>query len=183
MTILQKLFQYAHEADPNALLFYNDNKQETSAKKLAAIINMANDFKKRGIPINGLGIQMHINIHTPNSGIINALQQLASTGLLIHLSELDIRINPNDQILTDSAAAMKAQADKFYFVAHAYKTIIPAAQQYGITFWNVTDKDSWITLSKHAKDSPLLFDKAYKKKAAFGAFAAGLKKIEKLFCA
>lgn len=170
-----RAFQYAHEADPNALLFYNDNKQEISEKKLDAIINMVNDFKRRNIPINGLGVQMHININTPNEGIENALRKLSQTGLKIHISELDVRINPKNDFFIDSAAALKAQADKYYFVAHAYSTIVPRAQQYGITFWNVTDKDSWIILAKHAQDSPLLFDKDYKEKAAFKSFSDGLK--------
>lgn len=170
-----RAFQYAHEADPNALLFYNDNKQEINGNKLNAIINMVNDFKRRGIPINGLGVQMHININTPNEGIENALKRLAQTGLLIHISELDIRINPKNDFSIDSASSLKAQADKYYFVAHAYSTIIPKAQQYGITFWNVTDKDSWITLAKHAQDSPLLFDKNYNEKPAYKAFSDGLR--------
>lgn len=170
-----KAFQYAREADPDVLLFYNDNKQESSEKKLNAIINMVADFKKRGIPIDGLGLQMHININTSNNGIANALRKLTATGLKIHISELDIRINPKNNSFFDSTAALKAQADKYYFIAHAYTTIVPKAQQYGITFWNVTDKDSWITLSKKAKDSPLLFDKNYKQKTAFNAFCEGLK--------
>lgn len=170
-----RAFQYAHEADAEALLFYNDNKQEYSERKLDAIINMANDFKKRHIPIDGLGIQMHINIHTSNAGIANALKKLAATGLKIHISELDIRLNPNNKILTDSVAALKAQADKFYFVARAYKTLVPPNQQYGITFWNVTDKDSWIVLTKHVKESPLLFDMHYSKKPSFQSFLEGLK--------
>lgn len=170
-----RAFQYAHEANPAALLFYNDNKQEYFEKKLDAIINMVNDFKKRNIPIDGLGIQMHINIRTSNAGIANALKKLAATGLKIHISELDIRLNPNNKLLIDSAAVLKAQADKFYFVAHAYKTLVPPNQQYGITFWNVTDKDSWIVLTKHVKESPLLFNIHYGKKKSFQSFAAGLK--------
>ncbi len=170
-----RAFQYAHEADPNALLFYNDNKQEINGKKLDAIINMVNDFKRRNIPINGLGVQMHININTPDEGIANALKRLAQTGLKIHLSELDVRINPKNDFSIDSASALKAQADKFYFVAHAYSTIVPKAQQYGITFWNVTDKDSWIITAKHAQDSPLLFDKNYNAKPALRSFSNGLK--------
>lgn len=167
-------FQYAHEADPNALLFYNDNKQETSEGKLDAIINMVNDFKKRNIPINGLGVQMHISVNTPNEGIANALRRLAKTGLKIHISELDIRINPYNTYI-DSVSALKAQADKYFFIAHAYSVLIPKAQQYGITFWNVTDKDSWILLSKHAQDSPLLFDKNYQQKFAYESFVQGLQ--------
>ena len=169
-----RAFQYAHEADPNALLFYNDNKQESSEPKLNAIISMVKDFKRRNIPIDGLGIQMHISINTPNEGIENALRRLAQTGLKIHISELDIRINPKNNFSIDSASALQAQADKYNFIAHAYSTIVPKAQQYGITFWNVTDKDSWIVL-KNFQDSPLLFDKNYNAKPAFQSFINGLR--------
>ena len=170
-----RAFQYAHAADPDALLFYNDNKQEVSGKKLDAILGMVADFKKRGIPIDGLGVQMHISIDTPDAGIENALRRLAQTGLKIHLSELDIRVNPHNDAAQPSPEILRAQAEKFYFVARAYATIVPKAQQYGITFWNVTDKDSWISKAKHADDSPLLFDGNYKPKAAFQSFRSGLQ--------
>jgi endo-1,4-beta-xylanase len=170
-----RAFMYAHEADPAALLFYNEYGQEWSDKKTASIIKMVADFKARGIPINGLGLQMHTDIGASNDGIIRAIQQLAATGLLIHISELDVSVNPtNNAALEFSNAMVQQQADKFAFIVKQYKSLVPAAQQYGITTWNVGDKDSWIrTYLKH-KDWPLLFDESYSRKPAFYSFRNAL---------
>lgn len=172
-----RAFMYAHEADPDALLFYNEYGQEWSDAKTNAIVNMVNDFKARGIPISGLGMQMHTEINAPNSGITTAIQKLAATGLLIHISELDISVNSsNDQSVAFTTALQNQQADKFAFIAGEYKRLVPAAQQYGITTWNLSDKDSWIrTYIKH-KDWPLLFDDNYNRKPAYYSFRDAIKK-------
>jgi endo-1,4-beta-xylanase len=170
-----RAFIYAHEADPDALLFYNDNNQESSDGKLNAILAMVRDFKKRNIPINGLGVQMHTNINSSDEGIENAFKVLAGTGLKIHVSELDVRINPKDKSYIDTLDATAKQEAKYYLIANAYKKEVPAQQQYGINFWNVTDKDSWIVLGHHKHDNPLLFDGNYKRKTAYKYFISGLK--------
>jgi len=165
---IARAFIYAHKADPNVLLFYNDYGQEYSEKKLAAIMAMVKDFKHRGIPINGLGLQMHISINTKEEGIVNALKQYASTGLLIHISELDIKVNPKrDNLIVYSDSLKELQAKKFAFVVEQYKKLIPPKQQYGITFWNVGDADSWIVKWQKTKDWPLLFDNNYERKECY----------------
>jgi len=172
---MAKAFTYAHEADPNAVLFYNDYGHERMPKRLQAIVDMANDFKSRNIPIGGIGLQMHLNINVSEDGIKNAFIQLAKTGLQIRISELDIRLNPSgkdDDALTRNA---KRQADLYYYVAHAYKTLIPKDQQYGITFWGVSDKDSYVN-NPQKVDAPLLFDENYNSKACYDAFISGLQK-------
>lgn len=171
-----RAFEYAHEADPSALLFYNEYGQEWSDAKTSSIINMVTGFKLRGIPISGLGLQMHIDINTSNDGITKAIQQLAATGLQIHISELDISVNPaNDQAVTYSTDLQKKQADKYAFIATQYKTLVPTAQQYGITTWNVGDSDSWIRSYIMHKDWPLLFDDNYAKKSCYFSFRNSLK--------
>ncbi|MCR8559739.1 endo-1,4-beta-xylanase [Mucilaginibacter sp. BJC16-A38] len=173
---IARAFIYAHEADPNAILFYNDYAQERLPKRLQAIINMANNLKARHVPIGGLGLQMHINVRTSEAGIRNALTQVAKTGLQIRISELDIRVNPSNKIHDiDSLKNATTQASLFYSVAHDYKTIIPKNQQYGITFWCVTDGDSYINILTHNRDQPLLFDVNYNKKSSYKSFISGLK--------
>jgi len=173
---IARAFEYAHEADPNALLFYNDYGQESNPAKLKAILAMVTDFKRRGIPIHGLGLQMHIGINTKDSGIAEAIKQMAATGLLVHISELDIKVNQKKDtaiIYTDSLKAL--QCRKFAFVVEQYKKLVPKKQQYGITFWNVGDGDSWIVKWEKIKDWPLLFDVNYRKKACYGYFYDALK--------
>lgn len=170
-----RAFLYAHEADPSALLFYNDYAQEWDDRKTDSIIAMINNFKTRGIPVNGLGIQMHTTINASEQGIIKAFQKLAATGLLIHISELDVGINPsNDQSLNFSDALAQKQADKYAFIVHQYKQLVPAKQQYGITTWNVGDADSWLRTYLKRKDWPLLFDDNYVRKPAYFSFRNAL---------
>ena len=173
-----RAFIYAHAADPKALLFYNDYAQETSPAKLAAVINMVSDFKRRHIPINGLGLQMHINIYTPQNGITNALTQLAATGLQIHISELDISVNPHNEAgISYSAELQDRQAAMYSFLVTQYAGIVPKKQQYGITTWNVGDADSWIPHFFKRKDWPLLFDSNYTPKPLYDTVRQALKHL------
>ena len=170
-----RAFKYANEADPNCKLFYNDYGTEYSSAKLTAVINMVNDLKRRGIPIHGIGSQMHTHINHSNTMINSSLQQLASTGLLIHISELDIRTNTaNLPTATYSPTVEKALADKYKYIAQAYGKL-PQAQQYGITLWNIGDADSWIVLWLNQKDWPCLFNDKYERKMAYNYFYSGIQ--------
>lgn len=171
-----RAFQYAHEADPDALLFYNDYGQEWNERKTDSILFMVNDFIARGIPISGLGLQMHMDINTTNEGIIKALQKLAATGLQIHISELDISVNvSNNQGITFSDNLSRLQAEKYALVVSEYRKQVPLNQQYGITTWNVGDRDSWIRTYLLRKDWPLLFDDTYARKPSYFMFRNALQ--------
>ncbi len=169
-------FNYARQADPDAILFINDYNLESNPTKLSALITLVNQLKVAGVPINGIATQMHISINTPNSGIDNMFAQLAATGLKVHVSELDIRINPNNASpFVATQALLDQQAEKYKYVAQSYKSNVPAAQRYGITVWNVTDADSWIVTSMGQTDFPCLFNAGYSSKPAFTQFCNGLK--------
>ncbi|GAB3976793.1 hypothetical protein GCM10028806_36990 [Spirosoma terrae] len=173
---LKRCFQWAHEADPNALLFYNDYNFEIAPAKVEGVIRLVNEFKRTGTPIHGIGTQMHMKVNTPDAGIRSSLQRLASTGLLIHISELDIQINLDENpnlIFTNQL--LDAQAAKFRTVAQAYKELVPRQQQYGITVWDLGDADSWIVNSKKEHDAPCLFNTSYNKKPAYYGFLQGLR--------
>ncbi|MGZ3763205.1 MAG: endo-1,4-beta-xylanase [Mucilaginibacter sp.] len=173
---IARAFQYAHDADQNALLFYNDYGQEWNGRKLDSIIALVTRLRLRGIPIDGIGMQMHIDINTDNSNIKTAMQKLEATGLKIHVSELDISVNPgNDPNIIYSNTLQIAQANKYQFIAETYRAVVPPAQQYGITTWDVSDADSWIPGYYKRKDWPMPFDANYKKKAAYFGYLKGLK--------
>jgi endo-1,4-beta-xylanase len=162
---IAKSFQWAHEADPDAILFYNDYGQDGKPKKMQAILNLVKDLQKRNIPIHGLGLQMHVNIGAKNADILEVIEQASKTGLYIHFSELDVAVNPKNKADFEyNAAAKKAQAEKYDLIFSAYAAI-PKAQQYGITQWNVGDADSWLrSFFKRPKEFPLLFDDQYARK-------------------
>ncbi|PWS29592.1 endo-1,4-beta-xylanase [Pedobacter yonginense] len=170
-----RAFQYAHEADPGALLFYNDYGHEFGPTKRTAILNLVNSLKIKGIPIDGIGLQMHTRVTQSDDNLINAINLAAATGLKIHLSELDIALNPeNNQTLTFTAALGAQQAAKYKTIVKAYNAI-PKNQQFGITTWNVTDADSWIPTNYNRPDWPLPFDAQYQKKAAYQAILDAIK--------
>lgn len=170
-----RMFQYARQADPTAKLFYNDYGQETRPEKLKAIIAMANEFKRRGIPIQGLGLQMHISIDTPNEGIERAIRESAATGLLVHISELDIALNPGKKKdFTATADLLEKQYQKYRFVVSTYRKLVPAPQQFGITLWGVDDGTSWIPGFCQCTDFVLPFDAGFARKRAYQGFLDGL---------
>jgi endo-1,4-beta-xylanase len=173
---IARAFRYAREADPSVKLFYNEYGHEYSPKRLAATLALAADFKKRGIPLDGLGLQMHTHIGLTDALIENLFKEVAATGLLIHVSELDIRVNQNKVAgyVLSAADALK-QRQKYASVVRAYRTLIPTSQQHGITTWNVGDGDSWIPGWCSCNDFPLPFDKQYAKKSAYDGLLDGLK--------
>jgi endo-1,4-beta-xylanase len=172
---IARAFQYAHEADPGALLFYNDYGQEWDPVKLDSMVALVTSLKTRGIPISGIGMQLHTDITVNNNSITTALQKLAATGLLVHISELDISVNPgNDPNIIYSAGLQSLQASKYQFIAETYRASVPAAQRYGITTWQFSDADSWIPAYYHRKDWPLPFDSVYQQKQAYFGLRKGL---------
>lgn len=179
---IAKAFEYAHAADPEAILFYNDFNIERDTAKLHGVLNMINELKANNVPIGGLGFQMHIRMDTPDSTIAYALKKGAETGLQIHLSELDIIFNRHDdtqgggeQLIWELSDEMKqAQAEKYKNLVKMYRQIIPKKQQYGITFWGCNDRDTWINGFFNLKDWPTIFDENLEPKAAYFGFTEGL---------
>lgn len=173
---IARAFQYAHDADPTALLFYNDYNQESSSNnfaKLIAIQNLVNSLITAGVPINGVGMQMHVNKNTSNVNIRRAIDSMLTTGLKIHISELDVAVNPEtNQSLTFDASNASQQFGKFKFYARTAKNF-PANRLYGITTWDVSDGDSWIPSTYSRPDFPLPFDKFYQKKSSFQGLKDG----------
>jgi endo-1,4-beta-xylanase len=172
---IELAFRYAHEADPDALLFYNDYGQEYVGKKMYAILNMVKDFKKRGVPIHGLGMQMHIPVRLLDAKIQQSMKVAASSGLLIHLSELEISVKhqmPKPFQMNDQLS--RQQSEKYKTVFRAYNSI-PKNQQFGITTWNVGDADSYRNSKGRNHDHPMMFDTQYRPKPAFKAVLEAFK--------
>ncbi|MDO7173745.1 endo-1,4-beta-xylanase [Mariniflexile sp. AS56] len=176
-------FRYAHEADPDAVLFYNDFNIERDTTKLHALLKMVDEFKAKGVPISGIGFQMNIRMDIPDEIIAYSLKKAAETGLQIHLSEVDIIFNThNDErlggienysVLTDEMK--QAQGEKYKNLIKMYKEIVPKKQQFGITLWDFTDRDTWIIGFFNMKDWPSIYDDKLQPKPAYFGFLEGLK--------
>jgi endo-1,4-beta-xylanase len=171
-----KAFNYAKAADPNALLFINDYNLEYDARKLDSLLAYVNELKSKGAKIDGIGTQMHIGINTSKTAIDNMFVKLAATGLKIRVSELDIRVNPNNAAgFTLSSQNLADQADMYKYVAQSFIKNVPAAQRYDFTIWGVGDSDSWIVTALKKVDFPLLYDVNYAKKPAYTSLILGLR--------
>jgi endo-1,4-beta-xylanase len=174
---IAKAFEYAHEADPNALLFYNDY-NEISASKRAKIIKMVKGLLDKGVPINGVGLQGHWAVNEPSKEQLDStLRDFASLGLKLQITELDISAYPKEHnarerkpedansSFTKEKEDRQAEVYKYCFeLFRKYKNVIS-----GVTFWNISDRSSWLDNFpvRGRKDYPLLFDKDLKPKNAF----------------
>jgi endo-1,4-beta-xylanase len=167
---IEKAFRYAHAADPEALLFINDYNLALSSKKQEALYKLVDDLRKRGVPIHGIGLQMHISIAFPSDDALGScIEELAKLGLAIHLSEVDISINPYNRNITYNTDLANRQARKLAYLLQAYQRL-PESQQYGITFWGLSDLESWIPSYFGRNDAPLLFDRDYQVKPVYCQF-------------
>jgi endo-1,4-beta-xylanase len=172
---IARAFQYAHEADPSALLFYNDYGIENNNAKLAAVLKMVDNLKSTGIPIHGVGLQMHINYKHSMEGIQYAINAIKERGLKVHISELDLSVNPDGEDIDITEELLQKQKEKIQAIAHLYRTL-PKENQHALTFWGVADSDTWIRSWFKRKDWPLLYDDAYQPKPAYQGFLEGVGK-------
>lgn len=170
-----RAFKYARQTAPDALLFVNDYNLEYSRAKIDSMVTLVKDLNANGATIDGVGTQMHVNLNTSLSGIDYAFQALASTGLKVRISELDIALNVSrSSSYVATTADLNAQQAMYKYIISSYIKNVPSAQRYGVTVWGVTDTDSWINTTL-TPDAPLLFDKNYQKKPAYAGFMEGLK--------
>lgn len=170
-----RCFQYAREADPDAILFYNDYGTIWDDRKRQALFAMLDDFQARGIPIDGVGLQMHISYTFPAmSEIMKTIDGIVARGLRVHLSELDVRINPEGNLTAPTPDRLALQKARVHEVVNRYRSI-PAGLQHGITMWGLRDGDSWLISFWGNPEWPLLFDDAYTPKPAYFGFLEALQ--------
>lgn len=170
---IQKCFQFARNADPNVILFYNDYNVASSPGKRNAIFDLVDSL---GDLVDGIGAQMHIAIDGPSASNIQAVADNAvSRNLLLHFSELDIRTNPegDENVSALSSAKSQAQKDKYEEVVEIYNSI-PQENKFALTVWGLRDNESWLLDFWGVPDWPLLFDEGYNKKPAYDGFLEGL---------
>ena len=167
---IAKAFEFAHEADPNALLFYNDY-NECDPGKRDRIYNMVKKMQDAGVPIYGIGMQGHYNIYGPSEEDIDAaITKYSQLVKHIHITELDLRTNTEQGgQLRFSRGEAKPQApyiatlqedqyNRIFRIFRKHKDVID-----NVTFWNLGDRDSWLGVNNH----PLPFDENYKPKRSY----------------
>jgi endo-1,4-beta-xylanase len=169
-----KAFKYAAEADPTAKLFINEYNLEFSTRKLDSLIAYVAEIRARGAKVDGIGTQMHVSINNSREQIDNHFKKLAATGLLVHVSELDVGVNTSNATSTVFTEALEAtQAEMYNYIVTSYMRNVPKPQRYGITIWGVLDNQSW--RYKNGADYPLIFNASGSKKKAYEAVLKALK--------
>jgi endo-1,4-beta-xylanase len=194
---IAKAFQFAHEADPNAELYYNDYSLESEPKRKGAL-KLIKKLKSQGIPVTAVGLQGHDNWDFPTLGQQEkTITDFAALGVKIMITELDIDVLP-------VAAAPGADINiklELKEGMNPYKDVLPPeieqklAQRYAdlfkvflkhkdvitrITFWGVTDAASWLNNYpvRGRTNYPLLFDRNGNAKPAFAAIIKAVSKKE-----
>jgi endo-1,4-beta-xylanase len=178
---IERCFEWAHEADPTAILLYNDNKVEgmgvdsPNYLKSEGFYNLLKDLTERKIPVHGCGMQAHFNAagvgknRPPTPRMVQQqIRRLGELGLRVNISEMDVRVSklpPNvqqiaqRQIYHDIVAA--ALAEKAFD---------------GIWIWGFTDRHTWVTSFYH-DDSPLILDEDYDRKEAYYGLREALSSL------
>jgi len=179
---IAKAFEFAHEADPDAELYYNDFNLEKPAKR-AGVIKLVQDLQARNLRIDGIGNQAHWRLDTPAiDEIDNALVELHATGLKVVYTELDINLLPNTPRGADPAVAnpyanglpeeVQHQLARRY--ADVFRVFLKRRDAVArVTFWGLSDADSW--LNRGRMNYPLLWDRERRPKPAFDAVVEALR--------
>ncbi len=188
---VQKAFEYAREADPDAELYYNDY-DYYKKPKCEGIIKLIGDLQSRGIRVDGVGIQGHWFLEHPDIGEIEEyVLTLGKLGVKVMITEMDVGVlpfypcdtpvrdlssfdsetqkkyNPYTDGIPDSV--LKEQADRYaelFSFFHEFRDKFSR-----ITFWAVHDKQSWRSYLpiRGRTEYPMLFDRECNPKPAFDA--------------
>ncbi len=173
---IAKAFEYAHEADPDAILRYNDYGLENAAKR-RKLITLIKSLQEQHVPVMAIGSQTHVSVSGPSFAQEDqALTEMETLGLPVHITELDVNSAQGGQRNTGADIANNAETTRGGLVDQAnqrladeYAALFRAFLKHRnsvkvVTFWGVNDGVSW-----RANGRPLLFDANDQPKAAFDA--------------
>lgn len=186
---IAKAFEFAHEADPKAQLYYNDYSLENEAKRDGAV-ELIRKLRAQGVPVSGVGLQGHYKIDWPSVDQVDAtIAAFAKLGVKVMITELDVdvlppamqyhgadisanvelqpKLNPYTNGLPDSVQQTLAKRYADLFVVFLKHPRVLTR----VTFWGVTDASSWLNNwpVRGRTNYPLLFDRDGRPKPAFDA--------------
>lgn len=159
---IEKAFQYAHAADPKALLFYNDYNESHPAKR-DKIYQLVKGLIEKDVPIHGVGLQAHWNLYDPSLDDIRAaIEKYASLGLKLHITEMDVSVFEFNDRRTDLKEPTEEMVEKqveryvsFFELFREYSDVIT-----NVTLWGAADDITWLHdfPVRGRTNWPLLFD-------------------------
>ena len=176
---IEKAFQYAHEADPDAILRYNDYSLEDEPKRSAAIALMKK-LLAGGVPVTAIGLQEHVQMKWPSAEREDeTISAFAKLGLKVMITEMDVNVLGGLRTAEISEMARQGSANNYtnglppaveQELAKRYADLFGVFIKHHddiplVTLWGVTDGDSWLNM--RGRNYPLLFDRNGKPKPAF----------------
>jgi endo-1,4-beta-xylanase len=187
-----KAFEYAHAADPDALLIYNDYNDELPGKR-EKLIRLVRLLREQHVPVQAVGLQGHYQInYIPFSDLETTLAELGGLGMKVVVSELDIDVIPRGQWWADGGKhreelsklnpyrdgcppeILQRQAELYAQLFQVFRK--HADTLIRISFWNLNDGQSWLNSFPWKRvNYPLLFDRQASPKPAFGAVVKALE--------
>jgi len=192
---IEKAFAFAHEADPQAELYYNEYSIENDAKRQGAIA-LIKKLRSKGLLVSAVGIQEHVSLDWPSEQQLDAtLGDFEKAGIKNQITELDVDVLPSpsrdhraevsrhvtagsdaNPYTNGLPAAIQAKLAERYTALFAIY-LKHAANLKRVTFWGVTDGDSWLNdwPANGRTSYPLLFDRAGRPKPAFDAVVSGVQ--------
>ena len=189
---MERAFQLAHEADPKAHLIYNDYNEHNPGRR-KFLVDRIRDYKRRGIPIHGVGFQGHIGLDYPDlSEYEQSIEAIAAEGLAVHITELEVDVLPRAWEFTGAEiSAIKGYSERLNPYVKGLPTDVEQQQidRYKqffelllkhrdkierVTFWGTHDGESWKNdfPVRGRTNYPLLFDRQLHRKPAYHAVAA-----------
>jgi endo-1,4-beta-xylanase len=189
-------FEFANAADPGAELYYNDYNNELPAKR-EGILPIIKDLKEKGVKIDGMGIQGHWHLDSPDLNVIDeSISKYASLGLKVMITEMEVNVLPTPPEVYGADVSQQA---RYLETLNPYSAGLPdsvsgkLAKRYAdlfgvllkhkdavtrVTFWGLHDGYSWKNdwPIKGRTNYPLLFDRNYKPKPAFYSVIKTAKK-------
>ncbi len=162
---IEMAFRWAHEADPQAKLFYNEDKAESMETKSNAVYNLVKNLKSRGVPIDGVGLQSHVTTDSAPKlqDVTSNMNRFAELGLEVDITEMEVRLK-----LPSSPEDLNAQA-------RVYRDMLTAClsvkQCKVFVMWGFTDKYSSVPSIFPGNGAALIYNESYQPKPAYKALA------------
>jgi len=167
-------FRWAHEADPDALLCLNDFSIEASGAKQDGFYNLLQTLLDEGVPVHVAGIQAHINLSWPTvADLRNTIRRLASLGVKVQITELDISIYASgaDSRKSIDRETLLEQANKYRALFDMFREEAREGNLDMVVVWGLSDIETWLNNYpvRGRTDYPLFFGKDLKAKPAYWA--------------
>ena len=158
-------FRLAHAADPDAKLYLNEIGAEGINAKSNRLYELVSGLKSQGVPIDGVGFQVHSNLDGLPGDFVANMQRFAALGLDIAITEADVglRLSPSQQDL-------EAQARIYEQIVRSCLTVTCKS----LTFWGFSDRFSWISETQAGMGAATLLDDKFQPKPAFFAVQKAL---------